>query len=128
MKKMHWMTIILLLAVTALAGCSGTTDKTASNDPSAAPQADIPQEITANLAGGEPYTLDPAFASDTTSYFVIDNLYEGLYTYDKAGKIVEGAASKVNVSPDGKTYTFTIRDGAKWSNGDPLTAKDFEYS
>ncbi|WP_058829017.1 peptide ABC transporter substrate-binding protein [Paenibacillus polymyxa] len=128
MKKMHWMTIILLLAVTALAGCSGTADKTASNDSSAASQADVPQEITANLAGGEPYTLDPAFASDTTSYFVIDNLYEGLYTYDKAGKIVEGASSKVDVSPDGKTYTFTIRDGAKWSNGDPLTAKDFEYS
>lgn len=37
-------------------------------------------------------------------------------------------ASKIETSKDGKTYTFTIRDGAKWSNGDPVTAQDFEYA
>ncbi|MCY9517505.1 peptide ABC transporter substrate-binding protein [Paenibacillus apiarius] len=133
MRKWNVMLAILLFAAAALAGCA-SKDNNAANPSGAAQGAaenaaeQIPQVLTTNLSGGEPYTLDPAFASDTTSYFIIDNLYEGLYTYDKSGKIVEGAASKVDVSADAKTYTFTIRDGAKWSNGDPVTAQDFEYS
>ncbi|MCG7407224.1 peptide ABC transporter substrate-binding protein [Paenibacillus sp. ACRRX] len=130
MKKWNIMLAILILTAAALTGCSGSDNSgakatEASKDTAA---AGVPQVLTANLSGGEPYTLDPAFASDTTSYFIIDNLYEGLYTYDKSGKIVEGAASKVDISSDAKIYTFTIRDGAKWSNGDPVTAHDFEYS
>ncbi|MCP3740499.1 peptide ABC transporter substrate-binding protein [Rossellomorea sp. BNER] len=113
---------IMLFILTALSGCG--KEEVASGGKSS---KDVKQEITANL-GGEPYTLDPAFASDTTSFWVISHLYQGLYTYDKDGKIVEGSASKVEISEDGKTYTFTIREDAKWSNGDPLTAKDFEYS
>ncbi|MFD2444362.1 ABC transporter substrate-binding protein [Bacillus sp. CGMCC 1.16607] len=113
---------LFLLIISALAGCS-SNEKAGSTTK----KKDVKQEITANL-GGEPYTLDPAFASDTTSFWVIDHIYEGLYTLDKDGNIIEGAASKVDVSEDGKTYTFTIRNGVKWSNGDPLTAKDFEYA
>lgn len=130
MKKWNLMLAILILAATALTACSGSNSGTTKESSAAGTEAGdkIPQVITTNLSGGEPYTLDPALASDTTSYFIIDNLYEGLYTYDKSGKIVEGAASKVDVSADAKTYTFTIRDNAKWSNGDPVTAQDFEYS
>lgn len=128
MKKWNVMLVILLFAAAALAGCSGSSDTGAAANAKASADGEIPQVLTTNLAGGEPYTLDPAFASDTTSYFIIDNLYEGLYTYDKSGKIVEGAAGKVDVSSDATTYTFTIRDDATWSNGDPVTAQDFEYS
>ncbi|WP_028545387.1 peptide ABC transporter substrate-binding protein [Paenibacillus taiwanensis] len=128
MKKWNLMLAIIILTAAALTGCSGSDNSGATPTEASKDAASVPQVLTANLSGGEPYTLDPAFASDTTSYFIIDNLYEGLYTYDKSGKIVEGAASKVDISPDAKTYTFTIRDGAKWSNGDPVTAHDFEYS
>ncbi|WP_075619654.1 peptide ABC transporter substrate-binding protein [Paenisporosarcina indica] len=124
MKKISLAFIaIMLLAVTALAGCNNE-DSASSEGKS---KKDVEQVITANL-GGEPYTLDPAFASDTTSFWVINHLYQGLYAYDEDGEIVDGAANKVDVSEDGKTYTFTIRDGVAWSNGDSLTAKDFEYS
>lgn len=122
--------VLLLVAVIAVAGCSNSsspsTDSTGGTEGGSA--EGVPQVLTTNLAGGEPYTLDPAFASDTTSYWIIDNLYEGLYGYDKEGKVVEAAASNVDISEDGRTYTFTIRDGAQWSNGDPLTAQDFEYA
>lgn len=121
-KSLLTLFAIMLLVVTALAGCGN--NESAGNE---SENKDIPQEVTANL-GGEPYTLDPAFASDTTSFWVIDHLYEGLYTLDKDGKIVEGTASDVEISEDGKTYTFTIRDGVEWSNGDPLTANDFEFA
>ncbi|MEJ8303959.1 peptide ABC transporter substrate-binding protein [Saccharibacillus sacchari] len=139
-KKIQGLSVTLLVALVALAGCSGGGNTATTAEPASTGNAstaaatpedvptDVTQEITTNLAGGEPYTLDPAFASDTTSYFVINNLYEGLYTYDKSGEIVEGAASKVDVSEDGSTYTFTIRDDAKWSDGEPVTAGDFEYA
>ena len=122
MKKNSFILISILIFILGLSGCgSKSTSRTVEKG------NDIKQEIVANLAG-EPYTLDPAFASDTTSFWVIDNLYEGLYRYHKKGNVVEGVASKVNVSKDGKTYTFTIRDGLKWSNGDDLTANDFEFA
>jgi oligopeptide transport system substrate-binding protein len=122
MKKLSLVSLaFLLFALAALTGCSNDEAGSASGE------NEVEQVLNANL-GGEPYTLDPAFASDTTSFWVIDNLYEGLYRYDKDGNAVEGAASKVDVSDDGKVYTFTIRDGQKWSNGDPLTAKDFEFA
>lgn len=123
MKKLSlYILTVILVVLTALSGC-GKNEKTAQGGSA----KEVDQTITANL-GGEPYTLDPAFASDTTSYWVIDHLYEGLFTYDKNGKVVKGTASKVEVSEDGKTYTFTIRDDAKWSNGAAVTANDFEYS
>ncbi|MGG4442738.1 peptide ABC transporter substrate-binding protein [Brevibacillus fortis] len=115
---------LLALAVPALSACGSDKPAASSNQQTSAA---VKQVITANLRG-EPYTLDPAFASDTTSYWVIDHLYEGLYRYSQNGDISEGAAEKVQVSPDGKTYTFTLRPEMKWSNGDPLTAHDYEYS
>ncbi|NRR02729.1 peptide ABC transporter substrate-binding protein [Brevibacillus sp. RS1.1] len=115
---------LLALAVPALSACG--SDKSAASSDQQTGTA-IKQVMTANLRG-EPYTLDPAFASDTTSYWVIDHLYEGLYRYSQNGDISEGAAEKVEVSPDGKTYTFTLRPEMKWSNGDPVTAHDYEYS
>jgi oligopeptide transport system substrate-binding protein len=112
---------LLLLISTVLAGCSsnGTSGDGAAKN--------IKQEITLNSMS-EPPSLDPALASDTTSGWVIDHLFEGLYTKNQKGEPVLGAASDVKVSDDGKTYTFTIRDNAKWSDGDPVTAQDFEYA
>lgn len=120
MKKQPFIVAILTLVALLLTACGEEKENVSADE-------GVTQEITANLAG-EPYTVDPAFASDTTSYWVIDHLYEGLYRYDENGEVVLGAASDVDVSEDGITYTFTIRDDAKWSNGDPLTAGDFEYS
>ncbi|WP_078382075.1 peptide ABC transporter substrate-binding protein [Sutcliffiella halmapala] len=123
MKKLQLtLIVILLIVLTALTGCASDNAKSSSENGEA-----VPQEITTNL-GGEPYTLDPAFASDTTSFWVIQHLFEGILDYDKDGQLVEGAASEVDLSEDGKTYTITIKEGLKWSNGDALTAKDFEYA
>lgn len=122
MKKTFASIFALLLLVSAvLTGCGskGTSGDGAGKN--------IKQEITLN-ALSEPPSLDPALASDTTSGWVIDHLFEGLYTKNQKGEPVLGAASDVKVSEDGKTYTFTIRDDAKWSDGDPVTAQDFEYA
>ncbi len=73
-------------------------------------------------------TLDASKAEDTVSSEVLMNTMEGLVKLDKDGKIAPGVAGKWEKSEDGKTWTFNLRKDAKWSNGDPVTAKDFEYS
>ena len=77
---------------------------------------------------GEPQTLDQAQTSINIEAFILKDLYEGLTIYDAAGKIVPGAAESWKVSEDGLTYTFKLRENAKWSDGSPVTAQDFEFS
>ncbi len=84
-------------------------------------------EFNLNLSS-EPAHLDPALNSSVDGGCLAVNSFEGLMTYDKDGKVIPGQAESYEVSEDGTTYTFTMRDGLKWSNGDELTAKDFEYS
>ena len=73
-------------------------------------------------------TIDPSKAEDTVSSEVLMNTMEGLVKLDKDGKIAPGVAETWEKSEDGKSWTFKLRKNAKWSNGDPVTAKDFEYS
>jgi oligopeptide transport system substrate-binding protein len=76
----------------------------------------------------EPPNLDSAKSTDAISFTILANVEEGLYRLDKDGKPVLGmAAAEPQVSPDKKTYTFKLRD-AKWSDGKPVTAHDFEYA
>ncbi len=79
---------------------------------------------------GDPETLDPALCYETAGAEVIDNVYETLVTYDKNDptKFVPQLATKWDISADGKTYTFYIRKGVKFHNGDTLTPEDVAYS
>ncbi len=80
-----------------------------------------------NLAS-EPDKLDPALNSSVDGACLAIAAFGGLYTWDANQQLVPNFAEGYEMSPDGMTYTFTMKDGLKWSNGDPLTAKDFEYS
>ncbi len=75
--------------------------------------------------GAEPATLDPHRAEDSASFEILRDLYEGLTTGTVEAKVVPGTAESWDVSPDGLTWTFTLRADAAWSNGDPVTAADF---
>ena len=94
----------------------------------AQPAANVPQEITVNALQGEPDQLDPNRSSFATEGAVIRQVFEPLLTFDKELKPAPGAALSFDVSPDGKTYTFHLRQDGKWSDGQPVTAKDFVYS
>ena len=93
-----------------------------------AAQPSGPQEISVNALQGEPDNLDPNRSSFSTEGAVIRQVFEPLLTFDKDLKPVPAAASGYDVSQDGKTYTFHLKQGAKWSDGQPVTAKDFVYS
>jgi oligopeptide transport system substrate-binding protein len=76
----------------------------------------------------DPGTLDPHRASTTAEAHILRDLYEGLLTYDNHGRLIPGVAEAWTVSPDGLTYTFTLRATARWSNGDPVVADDFVFA
>lgn len=78
--------------------------------------------------GSDPDTIDPALNSAVDGATLIIHVFEGLYTLDKNGVPVPGQAKDVQISDDGTVYTFTLRDGLKWSDGKPVTASDFVYA
>jgi oligopeptide transport system substrate-binding protein len=78
--------------------------------------------------GGEVKTLDPAFISDATDVQLLLQLYAGLARLDENGEPYPSLAASWKISDDGKTYTFTLRDGLRFSDGTPLTAEDVRRS
>jgi oligopeptide transport system substrate-binding protein len=72
--------------------------------------------------------MDSATTTDEVSFNILVNVIEGLYRLDENARPVPAQAEKADISEDGLTYTFTLRDGIKWSNGDPVTSQDFKYA
>src|SRR5215204_7363001 len=72
--------------------------------------------------------LNSATTSDAYSFTVLTNLNEGLYRLDQNQNPQPASAEGVEISKDELTYTFTLRDGIQWSNGDPVTSHDYKYA
>jgi len=75
----------------------------------------------------EPPSLDPGVFNDLVGATFVMGLFEGLVSLDKWGNTKPQQAERWTISPDGKTYTFRLREGIKWSDGKPVTARDYEY-
>ena len=87
------------------------------------PEKVLNVDITADIP-----TMDPSKATDTVAFTTMNNTMEGLTRVDEKGKVEPGVAESWKASEDGLTWTFKLRQNSKWSNGEPVTAKDFEYS
>jgi oligopeptide transport system substrate-binding protein len=125
-KKYAWLLALSLVLSMFLAACSGEKENT---DDSKKP-ADKPKvEQVLNFINGDTIpSMDPSLATDEYGFQFLGATMEGLYRLDEKGQTTEGIATKHEVSADGKTWTFTLREDAKWSNGDPVTANDFVYA
>ncbi|WP_270313672.1 peptide ABC transporter substrate-binding protein [Vagococcus fluvialis] len=73
-------------------------------------------------------TLDTTQTTDKNTFTMVQHLFEGLTRFDETTTPVPGIAKTIDVSEDGKEYNFTLREDAKWSNGETITAHDFEYA
>ena len=132
-KSLFALVSSLTVLSTALAGCGGGQEAATppaenggtSETPAPAGEAK-PQVLRINLHS-EPPTADPGLAEDTTSGAVILATFDGLTRIGADDKPELAGAESYEVSEDLKTYTFKIRD-QKWSNGEPLTAHDYEYA
>lgn len=117
-KKSLVLMLVLALVVTAFAGC-GTKAPTEAEKPAE------PKVLKFNL-NADPKTIDPQLNSAADGGHVVNNTFEGLMR-EIDGQLQNAMAEKYEISEDGLTYKFTIRD-AKWSDGKPVTAHDFEYA
>lgn len=108
----------LAVAAVTLAACGKSSSST-----SQAKDQTLNWSVSAELP-----TMDLSQATDTVSFTQLNNTMEGLLRAGKNNKLEPGIAKSYSVSKDGKTYTFNLRQGAKWSNGDEVTAQDFVYS
>jgi len=104
---------ILFVLLIAIVGCSA--------------QARLPGYLYLRLSS-DPTTLDPAYIVDVSGGGVAAKLYGGLMRFDEEANILPDMASSFEISPDGRTYTFHLRPGIKFSNGRAVTARDFKYS
>ncbi|MHB8130157.1 MAG: peptide ABC transporter substrate-binding protein [Mobilitalea sp.] len=127
-KKLLAVMVVLAMTVSMFTAC-GTKEKDLQSeaDKSAYPGTTEENAITVNIAS-EPPQMFTVTTTDTTSFSVIRHLIENLVMLDKDDKVVEGVAKDWKVSDDGLVYTFTLREGMKWSNGEPVTANDFVFA
>ncbi|GED58902.1 oligopeptide-binding protein OppA [Brevibacillus formosus] len=125
-KKLSFCAV--LLTSLAFAGC-GTPQASTTGETTGAKQeqSSAPQAMQVNLNTGEPSTIDPGLAEDIPSMSVARAAFDGLLRLNEKGELKEAVAEKYEVSADGLTYTFHLRE-SKWTNGDPVTAHDFEYA
>jgi oligopeptide transport system substrate-binding protein len=127
MKVKHWLLLLTFgLFLSVLAACSSDESKEPTG-------TDTKEEETGekvlNLLNPEAIpSMDPSLATDESSFIYLAATMEGLYRLDEKTQPTPGIATEHKVSDDGLTWTFTLREDAKWSNGDPVTAHDFVYS
>ena len=129
-RKLLEILLLLGLLCAVLCGCKDGSaaqtpeDESGSNEPAAQPAADHLNEITVGIAQDLDESLDPHKAVAAGTKEVMFNVFEGLMKPTPEGDLIPAVAEKYEISEDQLTYTFTIRDGIKFHNGDPVTAED----
>ncbi|MBY7121536.1 peptide ABC transporter substrate-binding protein [Bacillus sp. 16GRE42] len=136
-KKMKNFTAVVapVLAMSmALTACSGsggekksTTTSSGGGEEKKSEIKYAAKQVLNRTENQEIPTMDVSKSTDTLGSQILGNTMEGLYRLDKDNKPIPAAAESSTKSEDGKKYTFKLRKDAKWSNGDPVTAKDFVY-
>ena len=130
MRKIAAAAMAGALAVSlAACGSSASTGTTATGEAAGSAEATEAGEtgFTVQL-GPNPETLDPALNASIDGGNTLLTIEEPLLIIDENNEVQPGQAESYTVSEDGLTWTFTLRDGLKWSDGSDLTAADFEYS
>lgn len=121
-KKQLGIILGASLAALTLAACGNQSSSSSDNS-----QLAKKQSVTL-LSNKEITSIDPSNVIDATTSTVIQNVYEGLYRLNTKNQPVPTSATALpKITNGGKTYTVTLRKSAKWSNGDPVTAKDYVY-
>ncbi len=121
-KKFRCISLIVICTLFLAVGCTNSNDTTEIDE-----TKEVKQIFKYNMSS-HPETLDPTLASEIVGFNVIVNAFEGLTSLDSNDKAVPGVAERWEVSDDEMVYTFYLKDDAKWSDGKPVTAYDFEYA
>ena len=138
MKKRALALVLTAAMVLGLTACGGSSNGTATDSADGqtaetetdaeAPASATGEKILSVQVGPDPETIDPALNSAVDGGNMLLHSFECLLTVDENGQLAPGQAESYEVSEDGLTWTFHLRDGLKWSDGSDLNANDFVYS
>ena len=131
MKKRILAVFLAAAALTcSLSACGGATTQTTAPSDETTPSSGEPHgnEITVGIAQDLESSLDPYQMTAAGTREVMFNVFEGLVKPDSSGNYVNAVASDVSISEDGLTYTFTLRDGVVFHNGETCSTEDVLYS
>ncbi len=128
--------LTMMSSIVALSACAPPSPRPAAKPTEAVKPVEAakpaqtaqPREQLFRVASTNPPALDPGLITDAISIDVVNNIFEGLVTFDDKGTISGVHAERWEISPDQATYTFTLRQGPTWSDGQPVTAKDYEFA
>lgn len=122
MRKWLKYSLVFITLGGLLAGCGQQNTTKQENT-----EEKVAQKVAVSLPA-QLSTIDTTQTTDKVTFTVVQHIFEGLYRLDDQSKVVPGLAKSVDISQDGKTYTFHIRDNAKWSDGTPIRAQDFLFA
>ena len=118
--KKRMMFLLVVASVIGFSGCSYQKESKATAQASS---------VVNLMEQSEIGSMDTLSTQDTASINAQVNVFDGLYQIDDTNKVAPAIAKDFpNISDDGLTYTITLREDATWSNGEPVTAKDFIYA
>lgn len=122
-KNLFKSLAVIGLSGLVLAACGNSSDNSGSNGSGESEQV-LNWTTTSELP-----TMDTTMVTDTVSFDMMNNVNEGLYRQNAEGEYEAGVLDgEPEISEDGSVYTYKIKEDATWSNGDPVTAKDFVYA
>lgn len=125
-KRVSVVLVLVLMIATFVSACSSNGEEKASGEK--ASKKDVPQELRV-LEAVEIPSMDSIMATDAASFTALNNVTEGLYGFDQQNKIVAAVANgDPEVNENGTEFTVKLKEGVKWENGDPVTAKDFVFA
>ena len=122
--KFYTKLFLILVTILGVFACSKSNNTPISKSS----QVNHPKDILRVGNGTEPPTLDPQKATDDSSSRIDYDLFENLLDFDQADKPIAGMAESWVISPDKKHYVFYLRKDLKFSDGTPITSKDFIYT
>lgn len=122
MNKKVWLSLLLVFALAACGGGSGTT-----ND-ATAPETAKSGEMVRVAMDTEIDSLYPYKSAAADTATILDNMFDGLVDVDENGEVIPNLAKSWEISEDGLTYTFHLQEGVKFHNGADFTADDVMYS
>lgn len=127
--------VLILLLAFGLTGCGGKEEEKAeapaetTQEPAVEKAAAPAEKVLVFGRGGDSVGLDPAYETDGNSFMVCDNVFEALVFYaDESTALEPGLAESWDISPDGKTYTFHLRQGVKFHDGTDFNADAVVFS
>ncbi len=124
-KRLLYLSLTIVLTMSLLAGCGGkgnTPQKSEGNG------QDVGEKVLIIRTTGDPMSFNPDTAPDDYAYAIVQNIFNRLVKLDASKQIIPDLATDWDVSEDGKTVTFNLRDDAKWHDGEKVTSKDVKYT